>query len=963
MIAAAQFTVGSIVRARGREWVVVPAGNDGDILHLRPLGGNEDDVTGILPAIERVEPATFPIPNVDDYGDHVSARLLRDAVRLNIRAGAGPFRSFGRIAVEPRPYQLVPLLMALRLDPVRLMIADDVGIGKTIEAGLIARELLDRGEIRRIAVICPAHLCDQWQGELKEKFDLDAEVVRPGTVRQLERPLGADESVFEAYPFVVVSIDYIKNQRRRDQFLTYCPEFVVVDEAHTCSAGGRIGGAQQQRHELLRQLVSPATPSGRNRHLILTTATPHSGNEDAFRSLLTLLDPEFADLPSDEEITADHPLRQKLARHLVQRRRPDIRAYLDEQTPFPTRMAREVKWQLGKEGNAFFQAVLDYARDQVDRARGLQQNQQRVSWWAALALMRSAISSPAAAIAALETKASGITTDDGQVAVAEDVGAIDEQGQRSVLDVDIEDAAEIDDVVPGADATDLQPTSRDRERLRKLIRQAESLAGKADPKLQQAAEIVGELLDANFRPIVFCRYIATAEYVAEHLGKRFRDAEVAAVTGTLPPEERRQRVLDLGQHRKRVLVATDCLSEGINLQEHFDAVLHYDLAWNPTRHEQRNGRVDRFGQDRAEVRTIMFYGEDNPVDLAVMDVLIRKAETIRKALGVAVSVPQRSGAIMDSVFEAIFHGRGTARQLALGMDSGADEQLKRQEAALDAEWRNIEEREKRSRTIFSQARIQPELVRREMDEVRAAIGSPQVVERFVRTITNRLNTPLSEDRAQTLLPLNGMPRRVTTLFNDRKDSKPVPVDFTFPVPEGVYHLSRTSEAVETLATIAIDGALDPRLDIRPARRCGAILTRAVEVETTLAVARLRIHLATAGRTGRREMLAEESLLLGWHWGDHEELHPLSEDEVQRLLEATPAENITETHLKRTVQRALDDEPLWRPLINARADERAREVLEAHRRVRDVAELTGAGRLSAEPMLPVDILGLYVFLPA
>jgi superfamily II DNA or RNA helicase len=856
----------------------------------------------------------------------------------------------------------VALLMALRLDPVRLMIADDVGIGKTIEAGLIARELLDRGEIRRIAVICPAHLCDQWQSELKKKFDLDVEVVRPGTVRQLERPLGADESVFEAYPYVVVSIDYIKNQRRRDEFLRACPEFVIVDEAHTCADGGRIGGAQHQRHELLKQLVSPQLSSGRSRHLILATATPHSGNEAAFRSLLTLLDPEFADLPGDEEIRADHPLRQKLARHLVQRRRPDIRAYLDEETPFPDRMTREVTWQMGREGNEFFQAVLTYARNQVDRTRGMQRNQQRVSWWAALALMRAAISSPAAAIAALNTKASGITSENGQVTVTHDVGAIDEQGERSVLDIDLEDAAESDDVAPGADATDLQPTSRDRDRLRNLIRQAESIAGKNDPKLQSAARIVGEQLAEGFRPIVFCRFIATAEYVAEHLGKRFKDVEVAAVTGTLPPEERKQRVHDLGQHSKRVLVATDCLSEGVNLQAHFDAVLHYDLAWNPTRHEQRAGRVDRFGQERAEVRTVMFYGEDNPVDLAVMDVLIRKAETIRKALGVAVSVPQRSSAIMDSVFEAIFHGRGTARQLALGTGTDAGEALKRQEAALDAEWRNIEEREKRSRTIFSQERIRPELVKREMAEVRAAIGSPAVVERFVRTIANRLNTPLSEDRGRTVMPLNGMPPRVTAVFNDRRGNAPVPVDFTFPVPDGVYNLSRTSEVAETLATIAIDGALDPNLDIRPARRCGAILTDAVRIETTLAVARLRVHMRIAGRTGAREMLAEESLLLGWRWGDDEDLHLLSDDDIQLLLEASPTESIAEAHLKRTVQRALDAERLWRPLIDERAHVRAREVLEAHRRVRDVADLTGAGRLSADPMLPVDVLGLYVFLP-
>jgi superfamily II DNA or RNA helicase len=962
MVAAEQFTVGSIVTARGREWVVVLGDGDPEIIHIRPLGGSEEDVTGILPSIERVRSATFPLPDPDDFGDHISARLLRDAVRLNIRAGAGPFRSFGRIAVEPRPYQLVPLLMALRLEPVRLMIADDVGIGKTIEAGLIARELLDRNEIRRIAVICPAHLCDQWQAELKSKFDLDAEVVRPGTVRRLEQPLSADESVFEAYPFVVVSIDYIKSQRRRDEFLRACPEFVIVDEAHTCSASGRMGGAQQQRHELLQQLVNGPRRTSQERHLILATATPHSGNDDAFRSLLTLLDPAFADLPPDEDLRTDDPLRLKLARHLVQRRRPDIRAYLHEETPFPNRKDREVTWRMSKEGSAFFDAVLQFARSQVDRARGLEQHKQRVSWWAALALMRSSISSPAAAVAALQTKASGISTDsDDGAAVIDDVAAIDEQGQRSVLDVDIEDAAEIDDVVPGADTSDLQPSDHERRRLRELIRHAESLSGSNDPKLLQAMTVIGELLDDGFRPIVFCRYIATAEYVAAQLRKRFRDTEVAAVTGILPPEERKERVSDLGQHPRRVLVATDCLSEGINLQEHFDAVFHYDLAWNPTRHEQRAGRVDRFGQDKGEVRVVMFFGADNPVDLAVMDVLIRKADNIRRRLGVAVSVPQRSGAIMDSVFEAIFHGRGTARQLTLGIE--ADAALEREEAALNKEWTNIEEREKRSRTIFSQQSIHPELVRQEIEEVRASIGSTEVVERFVRTISNRLNTPLAERNGRALLPLNGMPARVTALFNDRRESGPAPVDFTFPVPEGVYHLSRTSDVVETLATIAIDGALDRELAVRPARRSSAILSDAVAIETTLAVARLRVHLRTVGRTGGREMLAEESLVLGWRWGDDDELQLLPDDEVQRLLDAGPTAIITDAHRQRAIRRALADEPRWRPLIDQRAQMRAEEVLESHRRVRDVAELTGAGRLSAEPMLPVDILGLYVFLPA
>src|SRR5438552_1385840 len=199
------FAVGSLVKARGREWVVLPESAE-DLLVLRPLGGTEDEVTGIYLPLEPVEPATFALPDPSQPGDYRSCRLLRDAVRLGFRSSAGPFRAFARIAVEPRPYQLVPLLLALRLNPVRLLIADDVGIGKTIEACLIARELLDRGEIRRLAVLCPPHLCEQWEKELREKFHLDAVVVRPGTAGALERAMEREgfnattHSIFEFYP-------------------------------------------------------------------------------------------------------------------------------------------------------------------------------------------------------------------------------------------------------------------------------------------------------------------------------------------------------------------------------------------------------------------------------------------------------------------------------------------------------------------------------------------------------------------------------------------------------------------------------------------------------------------------------------------------------------------------------------------------------------------------------------------
>lgn len=256
-----RFEVGSLVRCREREWVVLPSENPA-LLLLRPLGGMESETVGIHLAVnarlqlDQIESATFQPPDPATTSDHIAGQLLRDATRLTFRSGAGPFRSLGRIAVRPRPFQIVPLLMALRLSAVRLLIADDVGIGKTIEAGLIARELLDRGDARRLAVICPPHLCEQWQRELSEKFNLEAVVVRSGTLAQLEKSLPpGDISVFEYYPVQIISIDFAKAEHRKDSFIRGCPDLVIVDEAHTAARSSSTTNNTQQRHELLRSIA------------------------------------------------------------------------------------------------------------------------------------------------------------------------------------------------------------------------------------------------------------------------------------------------------------------------------------------------------------------------------------------------------------------------------------------------------------------------------------------------------------------------------------------------------------------------------------------------------------------------------------------------------------------------------------------------------------------------------------
>ncbi|HKZ55167.1 MAG TPA: DEAD/DEAH box helicase [Anaerolineales bacterium] len=557
------FASGALVRARGREWVVLPESDD-EFLLLRPLGGTEEEIAGVHLALEKVEPATFGLPDPALVGDYRSAKLLRSAVRLGFRSSAGPFRSFGNLAVEPRPYQIVPLLIALKLDPVRLLIADDVGIGKTIEASLIARELLDRGEVDRLAVLCPPPLAEQWQGELASKFNIRAELVLPGTAARLERGTSLGQSLFDFHPHVIVSTDYIKSDRRREEFLRTAPELVIVDEAHTC-AFGQVGRGRHQRFQLISGLAQNP-----KRHMILVTATPHSGNEQAFRSLLTFLDASFAELPEDLSGPEKLQHRRRLADHFIQRRRADIRAYLDAETKFPDREEKEESYRLTPEYKSLFERALAYARESILDESG-KQYRQRVRWWSALALLRSLASSPAAAAATLRNRALG--------ADVEEATEVDSLGRRAVMDVVEDEASEGSDVAPGSDISEFtQDGPSNHRRLLDMARQAEALKGDKDAKLVKASQLINALVADGFSPLVFCRFIPTAEYLAEELRKRLpKNVQVEAVTGLLPPEDREARVASLGEAERRVLVCTDCLSEGINLQDQFDAVVHYDL--------------------------------------------------------------------------------------------------------------------------------------------------------------------------------------------------------------------------------------------------------------------------------------------------------------------------------------------------------------------------------------------------
>ncbi|MCB9130879.1 MAG: DEAD/DEAH box helicase [Anaerolineales bacterium] len=934
------FSVGSLVKTRGREWVVLPESSD-DFLMLRPLGGTDQEIAGIFLPLEGddVQPATFGLPDPTRPGDFLSCRLLRDAARLGFRSGAGPFRSSARLNVEPRPYQLVPLLMGLKLDPVRLLIADDVGIGKTVEAALLARELLDRGEIRRIAVLCPPHLAGQWQDELSEKFNIHAELVLPSTVTRLERNTAAGQSLFDLYPFVIVSTDYIKSSRRRDDFVRSCPEFVIVDEAHTCAFSADQRGGRHLRHQLISALARDP-----DRHLVLVTATPHSGNEGAFRSLLGLLRPDFLELPEDLTGSQNEKVRRQVAQHLVQRRRADIRDYMQADTVFPSREEAEFTYTLSPDYARLFRSVLAYARERVADTSGGRQRQ-RVRWWSALALLRSLASSPAAAAATLRTRSGTAETETEQEA--------DIVGERSVLDLDDIDTSETLDIAPGGQEGEEQPEA-DRSRLLRFAREADRLQGPThDAKLATAITLVRQLLDDGYKPILFCRFIPTAEYVAEELRKALpRGVEVAAVTGTLPPADREQRVDELGQHQRRVLVATDCLSEGINLQDHFDAVMHYDLSWNPTRHEQREGRVDRYGQPKATVRTVTYYGIDNQIDGIVLDVLLRKHRTIRSSLGISVPVPGNTGEVVQALMQGLLLRGDQMDQRQLAFDFVAEQAMI---ADLHDRWEDVTEKERRSRTMFAQRTIRVEEVAQAWQAERDAIGASVDVRNFVTNVV-RAHQGFVVDRNGALEVT--LPNQAA-LLEAVGGRERFTARFELPVPDGVLYLNRTHPLVEGLATYAMDSALDPLRD-GVARRCGAIRTRAVARTTTLLLLRLRFHIVVQRGAEVTPLLAEECRVVGFA-GNPQSPQWLSQDEAEQLLQAEPDANIAPQQASQFISRAVDGMPHLAEPLNQMAERTGQTLLEEHRRVRAAARQTGV-RYSVRPQLPVDLLGIYILLP-
>ncbi|GIV18247.1 MAG: helicase [Armatimonadota bacterium] len=905
-------TPGTIVRLRGRDWVLLP-NTDETLILLRPLTGATEEVVAVhreltnligyeLPQ-ERITPSAFPPPDPADVQDAAAVHLFWQAARLTLRDGAAPLRSLGRISIRPRNYQFVPLLMALKLHPVRLLIADDVGTGKTAEALLIAKELMERGEIRRMCVLCPPYLCEQWQRELQEKFNMEAVVIRSGTIAQLERAIPSpSHTVYEYFPVQVASIDFIKSERNKHLFLQYCPELVIVDEVHGAAEAFETNRSQQQRHQLLREVARDE-----NRHIILLTATPHSGIESAFRSILGLLRADFRDWDMRALSEAQ---RQQLAQHFIQRTRRDIQQVWEGgRSQFPERLSQDVEYRLSEPYRRLFEQTYAFCREIVQTGELLESRKQRVRYWGALALLRCVMSSPAAAVEALQRRRQQLRDDEVAHGEESDVFA------PFVQDV-VEEQVEDETPLPPIEATESTLVEDEIKRLRELEQQAHAIwQSGQDTKASGCIEVVKQLLQEGYHPIVWCRYVATAEYLGAQMRSQLGEQiQVTVITGRLSDDERRIQIEEIDATHPRVLVATDCLSEGINLQDKFTAVVHYDLPWNPNRLEQREGRVDRFGQTAPTVRAIRYWSPDNPIDGVVIRVLLDKARKIHQTLGTYVPVPGDSESVLEAVLKALFlkARSATGRQLMLDIDLAEPAVTN-----LHQQWDSNAERERINRTRFAQRAIKPQEVQRELEACDNVLGDAQAVREFVLNACQRLGISYREHPQQRgvyelIVPAPGsasdIPVVVRETMPSAQRSRTWRIAFVSPTPEGAEYVGRNHRFVVGLARWLMEDALERSdgLGERVASRCGAIRTHSVQRLTVLLL--LRVRYLVQMPTGN-DLLAEEVIVTGY-----EGLNPagrwLERERALELLLARPDENMSLTEKRELVEQALAPWRKW-----------------------------------------------------
>ena len=731
---------GSVVQNRNRLWRVDAM--DGNVVTATPLDGSTGDKHRFYTPVENITEGSLEPPDPEKLGNPEFQRLLNRAYRLSMLHGTAPLVSLQRSRVIPTPYQLTPVVMALDMPRVRMLLADDVGLGKTIEAGLITSELIARNKADRILIITPANLREQWREAFNYFFHIDADIISRRHRKAMEKEIPPGTSPWGHFSKLIVSIDYAKQNGVRHEILDQEWDLVIIDEAHQAAKPHESSpneSLDMQRWDFATEITDHAE------HCLLLSATPHNGYTDSFASLLRMLDVDAVSGPRH-----DPTIHREVARkHVVQRRRDDVKQWFkdsDGDSPFPERDQDEVRVTPTEYEKETYDAVREYGELLMSSAQRSSSKSQTLARWSVIHFLKRALSSPAALRESLKNRQdklqdrlADLDEEHEQAVIEETAGISESMAQANALDDDPGEEyseEEVGERVERVVTGDKAAIERELEELEKVLSKAERITKTRDAKLQK---LLNETLPNRFqypRVIIFTKYVDTLEYLEKHIKESQSDeTEVFTLHGSLNEAQRKERFQEFENSTRGVLIATDVISQGVNLQHAANQIIHAELPWNPNRLEQRNGRIDRYGQKNDEVVIRTMVVEDQ-MDAAILEKLVQKANNIRQEYGFSPPYFGDDEGILEILrSEGIDAGVPQATLEEFGNGSDPSEQ----ESASVFDDDTLDRI--KSESFYGHTEVGLQEVQKRQEETHQRIGGQGTLEEFVKSALNLFNCP------------------------------------------------------------------------------------------------------------------------------------------------------------------------------------------------------------------------------